>query len=421
MPLPSQTSRSGSSGWNRTSGRAAGRTSPISKRIVGGSALLVLALVGTIGAWRWLGSGPAAKTELVNTGTSERTLASLRDPQQPTNAPLAPADPDPATLQPGATDPSSSTPAQQTPPAAGDPEPTQSPTLATPNRPIEPVRLLPTAEPAPSNGQPIGLAPGAATSVGTHIRLADEARAKDDLVLAREHYLRLLANDQARPEDRDLARREISALNDVILFSPRLFPGEPMSESYTVVGRDTLVGIKNKLGLVTHSELIARINKLAAANQIRVDQRLKVVRGPFHAEVDKSEYRMDIYTGDPENRAAWRYVRSFRVGLGEGDSTPIGVFTVRKGSKLKNPYWINPRTGEHFKADDPKNPIGERWIGLRGLGEFDDLKGYGIHGTIDQDSIGQQRSMGCIRMGDGEIEFAYELLEEDVSRVIVID
>ena len=57
------------------------------------------------------------------------------------------------------------------------------------------------------------------------------------------------------------------------------------------------------------------------------------------------------------------------MGLGERNSTPVGIFTVRAGSKLINPAWTNPWTGQHFDRDDPNIPIGERWIGLRGIDE----------------------------------------------------
>jgi len=105
------------------------------------------------------------------------------------------------------------------------------------------------------------------------------------------------------------------------------------------------------------------------------------------------------------------------VGLGEKGSTPDGNFIVKKGSKLTNPPWTNPRTGEHFDANDPKNPIGKFWIGLEGVGDSSTCTGYGIHGTIDPDSIGQQRSMGCVRMGAEDIAMMFELMGEQLSTV----
>jgi lipoprotein-anchoring transpeptidase ErfK/SrfK len=115
------------------------------------------------------------------------------------------------------------------------------------------------------------------------------------------------------------------------------------------------------------------------------------------------------------------YVRSFDVGLGEYGSTPTGLFRVRPASKAVNPAWANPRTGEQFDAEDPANPIGERWIGLEAVDEaIKDVVGYGIHGTVDPDSIGRERSMGCIRLRDDDIELLYEMLVEETSLVRIV-
>ncbi|MED6307586.1 MAG: L,D-transpeptidase family protein, partial [Planctomycetota bacterium] len=55
----------------------------------------------------------------------------------------------------------------------------------------------------------------------------------------------------------------------------------------------------------------------------------------------------------------------------------------------------------------------ERWIGIRGIDETNqELLGYGIHGTIDADSIGRMESMGCIRMHDPDVKLVYDALTE---------
>ena len=68
-----------------------------------------------------------------------------------------------------------------------------------------------------------------------------------------------------------------------------------------------------------------------------------------------------------------------------------------------------------------KTPIGERWIGLEG---FDDASkahtGFGVHGTVEPESIGRSVSMGCIRLGAQDVELVYELLAPKVSVVKVV-
>ena len=114
------------------------------------------------------------------------------------------------------------------------------------------------------------------------------------------------------------------------------------------------------------------------------------------------------------------FVKSYTVGLGQFDSTPTGRFRVRKGQKIVNPTWTNPRTGEFYPADDPENPIGEYWLGLEGLDATNKgERGFGIHGTIEPESIGTDSSMGCVRLRDGEIDTIYALMSDNTSTLDV--
>ena len=62
---------------------------------------------------------------------------------------------------------------------------------------------------------------------------------------------------------------------------------------------------------------------------------------------------LDLFQGSPDEPERWQYIRSFRVGLGAGNSTPLGTFIIRPNSKLVNPHWVNPRDGTMFDANDP--------------------------------------------------------------------
>ncbi|MHC4991151.1 MAG: L,D-transpeptidase family protein [Planctomycetota bacterium] len=229
-------------------------------------------------------------------------------------------------------------------------------------------------------------------------------------------------------DDAQAVRDQLSALNEEMVFSRAVVPGDPFTVTYKIESGDSLATITKKLGLQTNWRLLQRINGIEQAHRIKAGQRIKAITGPFHAVIDKSAYRLDLYLGElpteQENSAESPvYVCSFPVGLGEFDSTPTGWFQIRPQSKLVNPRWTNPRTGEEFEADDPKNPIGERWLGLEGLrgGPNQDLEGYGIHGTIEPESIGRQQSMGCVRMLNEDVEIVYEVLIEARSRVVIVD
>ena len=188
--------------------------------------------------------------------------------------------------------------------------------------------------------------------------------------------------------------------------------GEAVERCYTYAG----AGLGNDEGIVGALDRLQGL-RVKSEKSLRIGQKLKLPVGAFHAEVSKSNYQMKIYAGEGPSRVL---IAIFPVGLGELNSTPTGAFMVRPKSKLINPEWNNPRTGEHFASDDPKNPIGERWIGLIGVEAHNQgFKGYGIHGTVDPASIGKQASMGCVRMSDADVELVYEFLTEPNSTIVI--
>jgi len=234
---------------------------------------------------------------------------------------------------------------------------------------------------------------------------------------ARRALTAALAPGALDPADAEFVRDRLGALNRRLIFSPEVVADDPFSRRYVVGPGDQLGGIARKQSLAVDWRFIMRVNRMVSARSLRVGQRLKLVTGPFHAVVDKSDFRLDLYLGSGANRV---FVASFPVGLGEFDQTPVGRFRVRPRSKLINPQWTHPHTGRRFSSDDPANPIGERWIGLAGDDEATrDLLGYGIHGTIEPESIGRSESMGCIRMLPDDVALIYEVLTEQNSTVAI--
>ncbi len=211
-------------------------------------------------------------------------------------------------------------------------------------------------------------------------------------------------------------RRDIARVNQTLIFSPRITDADPYAGEHIMQPGQILARVAPRYHVPW--QFIARINNIPDTRRIRAGQRLKVVNGPFHVTVHKSDFRADVYLNGDNERL---YVRSFTVGLGEFDSTPVGRFVVKTGSKLVNPEWTNPRTGERMLADDPDNPIGEHWIGLRGADEATQrFQRYGLHGTIEPESIGQQASMGCIRLRPDDIALLYAMLLEGKSTVTIV-
>jgi lipoprotein-anchoring transpeptidase ErfK/SrfK len=99
-----------------------------------------------------------------------------------------------------------------------------------------------------------------------------------------------------------------------------------------------------------------------------------------------------------------RVVRVYAVAVGRDVSpSPVGTFKIV--NRITNPTYYH--RGKVIPAG-ASNPLGTRWMGL-------DIKGFGIHGTDEPESIGHRRSHGCIRMLNRDVEELFErLLPGDV-------
>ena len=280
-------------------------------------------------------------------------------------------------------------------------------------QPDELVRTEIEAVAPTSNPEQVNVTPARNQMIGEYATLA-----MTDPIAARAGLTSLIASGSLGSEDLKSARAELNDLGRVLFFDPSSLPNDPFVTRYVVSEGDSLSRIAKRGQISADWRIIQRLNNLRNPNAIKVGQSLKMPAGTFHAVVHKSDFMMDLYI---ENDSGKVIIASYPVGLGAYDGTPTGRFVVRTNSRLVNPQWTNPRTGEFFYADDPENPIGERWIGLQGIDpDNKDLLGYGIHGTIEPDSIGEMLSMGCIRLRDEDVKVVYEALTEQGSQITIL-
>jgi lipoprotein-anchoring transpeptidase ErfK/SrfK len=89
----------------------------------------------------------------------------------------------------------------------------------------------------------------------------------------------------------------------------------------------------------------------------------------------------------------------YSVAVGKPTTpSPVGTFKIAR--RVKNPVYQHD--GKTI-LPGPDNPVGTRWMGLS-------IKGFGIHGTNEQKSIGKAASHGCIRMAKKDLEEFYEMV-----------
>ncbi len=213
---------------------------------------------------------------------------------------------------------------------------------------------------------------------------------------AKTMYKEILEN-YPEVENISQVQNQLHQLNMEILFSKEAIEGKTLI--HEVVVGDTLGKIAKKYG--TTIELIKKSNGLKS-DVIRVGQRLRIWQGNFNIFVDKSQNILLLKDGN-------EVLKMYVVSTGENNSTPVGTFTVT--SKLENPVWFN--SGVVVPPESPQNVLGTRWLG------FEEAPGYGIHGTVDPETLGQQVTAGCVRMLNADVEELYSIVPQGIKVTIV--
>ena len=134
---------------------------------------------------------------------------------------------------------------------------------------------------------------------------------------------------------------------------------------------------------------------------IQVGQKIRVWTSKFNIFVDKSQNKLILKDGDV-------VLKVYDVSTGANNSTPIGKFKIT--SKLVDPVWFN--RGVVVPPESPANVLGSRWMGF-------DIPGYGIHGTVEPQNVGQQVTAGCVRMRNEEVQELYSIVPLGTEVVIV--
>jgi hypothetical protein len=312
-----------------------------------------------------------------------------------------------------------------TPPA---PTPTLSPTTR-PAPQFAPPAPLPTNEPPhveqaawapkPATEPSVSMSSNSTSSISTTSILAD-AQSKMDtgrFLEARGELNDALQSGTLNDEQTASVKSLLAQISQVVVFSPRRFPDDAFGGIYVVQPGDSLAKIA-----LAHDctwEMLSRINGIDPRH-LRSGATIKIVEGPFFGVVSKKKFEIDLYLGGLPGEKSSMFVTSYSVGLGRDDSTPLGTWMIEPHRKLKHPTYYSPRGEGVIAADDPKNPLGGYWIGLTGTeGQAVGKMSYGIHGTIDQSSIGKQSSMGCIRLAATDIPVVFDMMVEGKSMVVV--
>ena len=229
---------------------------------------------------------------------------------------------------------------------------------------------------------------GAAVPAVVPLEKAHELQNKGQYLEAQKIYEQILNKKNPYLSRAKLRKtlKEYEALNMKLLFSRMEMPG---SVFYQVEAGDSLSKIAKKYK--TTIALIKKSNGLKN-DTVRLGTRLKVIDGVFSVRVNKTKNILVLYLDK-------KSFKHYRVATGTESGTPAGKFTIV--SKEENPTWY--KAGTVVPPGSPANLLGTRWLGF-------DYPGYGIHGTTEPETIGQQVTSGCVRMRNEEVEELYAVL-----------
>ncbi|MCX5692172.1 MAG: L,D-transpeptidase family protein [Candidatus Omnitrophica bacterium] len=227
-----------------------------------------------------------------------------------------------------------------------------------------------------------------------YFELAGAYENKNDTVKARDIYQLILKKYQ-NIENISEVQDKLGKLNIAILFSKTITDKDAL---YEVQPGNTLISIAKKFG--TTVDLIKTANSLKSDN-IQVRAKLKISKAKYKILIDKSQSILTLL-GDSD------IVKVYRVSTGENNCTPVGTFKIM--NKIMDPVWYTEKA--IMPAESPENVLGSRWMGFN-------LPGYGIHGTVSPEKIGQQATKGCVRMINAEVEELYTIIPVGTEVTIV--
>ena len=199
---------------------------------------------------------------------------------------------------------------------------------------------------------------GSLVSSVSFLNEADQALKGGDIIKAKSLYKESMAAISSANKLQEI-QDKIDEINMKIIFS---LVKDDCSVMYTVKSGDSLSKIAKKFN--TEVNLIKKVNNLTSTT-IRTGQILKVNTCPFSVVVDKSQNLLFL-------KRKGEVIKTYLVATGKDNNTPIGEFKIV--NKLEKPTWY--KTGAVISPDSPENILGSRWMGF-------DLKGYGIHGTLN--------------------------------------
>jgi lipoprotein-anchoring transpeptidase ErfK/SrfK len=217
------------------------------------------------------------------------------------------------------------------------------------------------------------------------IRTADRQYAADQPAEALATLSLFYNTPGLNDAERTAMLNRLDPLAATVIYSRRHLLEQP----HRVGQAETLMEIASRYELPW--QLLANINSIDDPVTVLPGTELKVVRGPFRAEVDLQRNELTIFLGD-------LYAGRFPIAVGTTPAPEEGTYTVQDKQSAQTFY---DKEGTPIPPDDPRNPYGNVWLDLG--------KQLCIHGSPDKS---EPSNAGCISLRGADANDLYGILSQ---------
>jgi lipoprotein-anchoring transpeptidase ErfK/SrfK/uncharacterized membrane protein YgcG len=222
-------------------------------------------------------------------------------------------------------------------------------------------------------------------------RLADSQYTQDKLKEALSTLSLFYHSPSMTGEQRSALLARLDPLAREVIYSTRHLLEQP----YRVGQNETLMDVATRFEVPW--QLLANINQISDPVAIVPGTELKMVRGPFRAEVSLTQKELTLFLGD-------LYAGRFPVGIGNDPAPKPGTFTIQD---KQTEHTFYDAAGRPIPPGSQDNPYGNVWMDLGGH--------LSIHGSP---STTNPTEKGCISLAGDFAEDLYGILSKGSSVTI---